>query len=176
MPAAIFVPHVGTPSHLGGAYDYDTSRSGQALDPGLGIFRGTASLHVPASHDYNYNRLVGTLAGGSQLPSREERPSVRTSAANASYTKRDRVNLLPVDDLFAQVESTPGYRLVVDLQACTVTTPAGTEYAFEVEQFRRHCLLEGLDDIGLTLQHEADIEAYEKQRAAAAPWLFARGG
>ena len=66
-----------------------------------------------------------------------------------------------VDALFKAVEATPGYTLTVDLPAQTVTTPAGEVFGFEVDAFRKHCLLEGLDDIGLTLQHADAIRAYE---------------
>ena len=77
-----------------------------------------------------------------------------------------------VDKLFREVEATEGYRLTVDLAAQTVTTPAGESIAFEVDAFRKHCLLNGLDDIGLTLQHTDDIRAYEERRKQEAPWLF----
>ncbi len=77
-----------------------------------------------------------------------------------------------VDALFKAVEATPGYTLTVDLQAQTVTTPTGEVFGFEVDAFRKHCLLEGLDDIGLTLQHADAIRAYEARRRAEAPWLL----
>jgi len=77
-----------------------------------------------------------------------------------------------VDDLFRAVAANEGYQLTVDLDAQTITTPDGKSISFEVEAFRKHCLLNGLDDIGLTLQHVDDIRAYEAQRAAQAPWLF----
>ena len=77
-----------------------------------------------------------------------------------------------VDRLFQQVQAGPGYRLTVDLQAQTVTTPGGEAYAFEVDAFRKHCLLNGLDDIALTLQHADDIRSYEERRRREAPWLF----
>jgi len=77
-----------------------------------------------------------------------------------------------VDRLFGEVEATEGYRLQVDLEAQTITTPTGEVIPFEVDPFRRDCLLKGLDDIGLTLQHAEEIRAYEKQRAERAPWLF----
>jgi 3-isopropylmalate/(R)-2-methylmalate dehydratase small subunit len=76
-----------------------------------------------------------------------------------------------VDALFKAVEAQAGYRLVVDLEQQTISAPDGTVYQFEVEPFRKHCLLNGLDDIGLTLQHVEDIKAYEAQRHAAQPWL-----
>ncbi|MEJ2644170.1 MAG: 3-isopropylmalate dehydratase small subunit [Gammaproteobacteria bacterium] len=77
-----------------------------------------------------------------------------------------------VDRLFQQVQAAPDYRLTVDLQAQTVTTPGGEAYGFEVDAFRKHCLLNGLDDIALTLQHADDISSYEERRRREAPWLF----
>jgi 3-isopropylmalate/(R)-2-methylmalate dehydratase small subunit len=62
----------------------------------------------------------------------------------------------------------------VDLEQQTVATPGGELFAFEVDAFRKHCLLNGLDDIGLTLQYVDDIKTYEKKRGAEAPWLFGR--
>jgi len=77
-----------------------------------------------------------------------------------------------IDKLFAQVLATPGYQLTVDLPEQTITLPDGEKLAFEIGGFKKHCLLEGLDDIGLTLQHTADIEAYEEKHKQEAPWLF----
>lgn len=77
-----------------------------------------------------------------------------------------------VDQLFKQVEAEEGYQFTVDLAAQTITTPAGEIISFEIDEFRKHRLLNGLDDIGLTLQHVDDIRAYEKQRQQEAPWLF----
>lgn len=77
-----------------------------------------------------------------------------------------------VEQLFREVDAREGYRLTVDLEAQTVTTPAGESFAFEVDPFRKRCLLEGLDDIGLTLEHADDIRAYEQRRQQQAPWLF----
>jgi len=77
-----------------------------------------------------------------------------------------------VDELFQAVAANEGYSLTVDLETQTITTPDGNSIAFDVEAFRKHCLLNGLDDIGLTLQHVDDIRAYEKRRSAEAPWLF----
>lgn len=79
---------------------------------------------------------------------------------------------LLIDKLFEQVEATPGYQLKVDLPEQTITLPDGEIITFEIGGFKKHCLLEGLDDIGLTLQHTADIEAYEEKRKQEAPWLF----
>ncbi|MBN1909402.1 MAG: 3-isopropylmalate dehydratase small subunit [Pirellulales bacterium] len=69
-----------------------------------------------------------------------------------------------VDDLFARAAAHPGYRLGVDLQTQTLSDELGLSLPFEVDPFRRDCLLGGLDDIGLTLQHEPAIAAYEKAR------------
>lgn len=77
-----------------------------------------------------------------------------------------------MDRLFNEVANTDGYRLQVDLEAQTVTTPGGECVAFDVDEFRKYCLLNGLDDIGLTLQHADDISAYEARRKLEAPWLF----
>lgn len=77
-----------------------------------------------------------------------------------------------VDRLFQEVETQPGYRLTVDLAAQTVATPSGATFRFAVDPFRKDCLLNGLDEIGLTLQHAADIDAYEQRRKREAPWLF----
>mgnify|MGYP003345342537 CR=1 FL=1 len=66
-----------------------------------------------------------------------------------------------------------GYTLTVDLAAQTVTTPDGATCRFDIDPFRKDCLYKGLDAIGLSLQHEPAIAAYEKRRKAEAPWLFA---
>jgi 3-isopropylmalate/(R)-2-methylmalate dehydratase small subunit len=77
-----------------------------------------------------------------------------------------------VAQLFREVEANEGYQLSVDLEAQSVTTPSGDVFQFEVDPFRKHCLLNGLDDIGLTLQHVDEIKAYEARRKQEAPWLF----
>jgi len=77
-----------------------------------------------------------------------------------------------LDDLFKAAEATEGYRLTVDLEQQTITRPDAESILFEVDRFRKHCLLNGLDDIGLTLQHADDIRAYEVCRRKEAPWLF----
>lgn len=77
-----------------------------------------------------------------------------------------------VDKLFATVEANPGYRLTVDLPAQEIRLADGEVIPFEIDSFKKHCLLEGLDDIGLTLQHTDAIKAYEARRQAEAPWLF----
>ena len=78
-----------------------------------------------------------------------------------------------VEHLFHETLAHPGFRLSVDLEAQTVGTPDGSlTYAFDVEPFRKHCLLNGLDDIGLTLQHADTIREFEARRRAEQPWLF----
>ncbi len=77
-----------------------------------------------------------------------------------------------VDRLFDQMYASEGYELTVDLQRQRVITPDGEEIPFEVDAFRRQCLLEGLDDIGLTLQRADAIRAYEDRQRIDSPWLF----
>lgn len=77
-----------------------------------------------------------------------------------------------VDELFNAVATNPGYKLLIDLQAQTVNTPDGESFSFEVDAFRKHCLLNGLDDIGLTLQHVDKIKTFETAHRAEQPWLF----
>ncbi|AHF01447.1 3-isopropylmalate dehydratase small subunit [Thiomicrospira aerophila AL3] len=77
-----------------------------------------------------------------------------------------------VEHLFNEVSEQEGYMLEVDLASQTITTPSGQQISFEVDSFRKHCLLNGLDDIGLTLVHRDDIAAYEAKRQQQAPWLF----
>jgi len=78
-----------------------------------------------------------------------------------------------VDALFETVAAHSGFRLTIDLEHQTVAGPDGSEFGFEVEPFRKHCLLEGLDEIGLTLQRRNEIRGYEQRRRREAPWLFA---
>jgi 3-isopropylmalate/(R)-2-methylmalate dehydratase small subunit len=77
-----------------------------------------------------------------------------------------------VAELFAAMYADEGYKLKIDLPAQTVITPAGESIPFEVDEFRKHCLVNGLDDIGLTLQDADDIRAYESKLMTKSPWLF----
>lgn len=80
-----------------------------------------------------------------------------------------------VDHLFNEVNAFPGLRFVIDLGRQTVgTTNGSVSYAFEVDAFRKHCLLNGLDDIGLILRHANKIRAFEERHLAAHPWLATR--
>jgi len=78
-----------------------------------------------------------------------------------------------VDRLFHDIAAFPGFRLVVDLAQQTVTYPDSSRaYRFEIDAFRKFCLLNGLDEIGLTLRHADKIRAFEERRKAEQPWLF----
>jgi 3-isopropylmalate/(R)-2-methylmalate dehydratase small subunit len=77
-----------------------------------------------------------------------------------------------IDQLFGEIEGEPGYQLTVNLEAQQIMTPGGELIPFEIDVFRKRCLLEGLDDIGLTLEHAGEIRAYEARRRDEAPWLF----
>jgi 3-isopropylmalate/(R)-2-methylmalate dehydratase small subunit len=78
-----------------------------------------------------------------------------------------------IDQLFEEAK-TEGYRLNINLQAQTITTPSGQIFPFEVTEHRKHCLLNGLDEIGLTLAHTDKIKAFETKHQAAQPWLFVK--
>lgn len=77
-----------------------------------------------------------------------------------------------VDNIFNEVAANEGYKLNVDLAAQTVTTPSGKIYTFEVDAVRKHNLLNGLDDIGLTMQQQDKIKTFEVKHKQAQPWLF----
>src|SRR5579875_386449 len=103
------------------------------------------------------------------------RAIIAPSFADIFYNNCFQNGLLPVrlpedivNQLLRTAEERPGYRLTVDLETQTVSDEEGLVVPFEIDPFRRHCLLNGLDDIGLTLQHEEEIAAFEKRRP---PWL-----
>ena len=104
---------------------------------------------------------------------------IAPSFADIFFTNSFKSGLLPlrlpvetVDRLFKAVAAQPGYRLTVDLLAQTVLTPQGAVLGFQIDPFRKECLLNGWDDIGLTLRHADEIRAYEARRRQQAPWLF----
>jgi 3-isopropylmalate/(R)-2-methylmalate dehydratase small subunit len=104
---------------------------------------------------------------------------IAPSFADIFYNNCFKNGLLPVvldaetvDRLFRETVATEGYELTVDLAAQTVTTPGGDAIPFEVDPARKRRLLEGLDDIGLTLEYADAIRAYEARRREEAPWLF----
>ena len=123
---------------------------------------GSSREHAPwALVDYGFRALIA--------------PSFADIFFNNCYKN----GLLPivleasvVDALFAAVEVTPGYRLKIDLPEQCVTTPDGVIYNFAIDASRKHCLLNGLDDIAITLQKAERIKDYERTRAAEEPWLF----
>jgi 3-isopropylmalate/(R)-2-methylmalate dehydratase small subunit len=101
------------------------------------------------------------------------------SFADIFYNNSFKNGLLPIvldkaaiDILFAQCDASEGYALHIDLATQTVTRPDGVAHTFNVDAFRKHCLLNGLDDIGLTLQDQAAIQAFETHHRNAQPWLF----
>lgn len=107
------------------------------------------------------------------------RAVIAPSYADIFFNNSFKNGLLPiildeaiVDQLFKEVDANEGYQLTVDLENQKVIKPNGEEIAFEVDPFRKHCLINGLDDIGLTLQDADDIRAYEEKRRASQPWLF----
>ena len=123
---------------------------------------GSSREHAPwALEDYGFRALIGP------------------SFADIFFNNCFKNGLLPirlpateVDGLFQQCLSTPGYRLSVDLSAQTVTRPDGKALPFDIDPFRKECLLNGWDDIGLTLRHADEIRAFEARRKIEQPWLF----
>ena len=106
------------------------------------------------------------------------RAIIAPSFADIFFNNSFKNGLLPivlpeasVAQLFDEVVAFPGYKLTVDLERQVIVKPDGAEIAFEVQPFRKYCLLNGLDDIGLTLRHKDKIAAFEAERLAAKPWL-----
>ena len=103
---------------------------------------------------------------------------IAPSFADIFHSNSFKTGLLPialtaqqVDQIFAELGQQSGYSLTIDLKAKKVITPSGVEMSFEISEFRQHCLLEGLDDIGLTMQYAEKIKTFEEQYYAKAPWL-----
>ncbi|MDD5248596.1 MAG: 3-isopropylmalate dehydratase small subunit [Rhodocyclaceae bacterium] len=124
---------------------------------------GSSREHAPwALEDYGFRALIGP------------------SFADIFFNNCFKNGLLPirlpaseVEALFALVQATPGFKLRIDLDAQTVTRPDGKALRFEVDAFRKYCLLNGFDDIGLTLRHADKIRDFEARRRIEQPWLFA---
>jgi 3-isopropylmalate/(R)-2-methylmalate dehydratase small subunit len=124
---------------------------------------GSSREHAPwALQDFGIRALIGA------------------SFADIFFNNCFKNGLLPivlpaaeVDALFAQVAAQPGYRLRIDLEAQTVTRPDGKALGFEVDAFRKYCLVNGLDEIGLTLRQADRIREFESRRRTERPWLFA---
>lgn len=107
------------------------------------------------------------------------RTVIAPSFADIFYNNCFKNGMLPVilsekdvDELFKECFANIGYQLTVDLENQKVISPSGKEYSFEVDAFRKHCLLNGLDDIALTLQNADDIRAFEEKARVARPWVF----
>ncbi len=123
---------------------------------------GSSREHAPwALQDYGFRAIIAP------------------SFADIFYNNCFKNGLLPivlpaeaVDRLFAETLANQGYALDVDLARQTVVLPDGSAFTFAVDEFRKYCLLNGLDDIGLTLQKVDTIRAYETRRREEAPWLF----
>ena len=103
---------------------------------------------------------------------------IAPSYADIFFNNSFKNGLLPVilseavvDKLFSEIDN--GYELIIDLEQQKVITPTDEAFSFEVDSFRKHCLLNGLDDIGLTLQYADDIRAYEEKCKQETPWLMA---
>ena len=103
---------------------------------------------------------------------------IAPSYADIFFNNCFKTGLLPivlpdsaVAKLFDEVLAFPGYQLTVDLERQAIIKPDGSQIAFEVQAFRKYCLLNGFDDIGLTLRHSDKIKAFEAQRLASKPWL-----
>ena len=124
---------------------------------------GSSREHAPwAINDYGFRVLIAP------------------SFADIFFSNSYKNGILPivasneiVDRLFAECEATEGYALDVNLEAQTVTTPSGFSFKFDITPHRKHCLLNGLDEIGLTLVHADEIRAFESKRKAEFPWMFA---
>jgi 3-isopropylmalate/(R)-2-methylmalate dehydratase small subunit len=107
------------------------------------------------------------------------RAIIAPSFADIFYNNCFKNGILPIilnenqlDNLFKAVESTPDYKLVIDLETQTITTPTGEIFNFSVDAFRKNCLINGLDDIGITLEYTDEIVAYEQRRKQTEPWIF----
>ena len=123
---------------------------------------GSSREHAPwALFDYGFRALIA--------------PSYADIFNNNCYKNGLLPIVLPesqVERLFADTFAFPGFKLTIDLERQLVSTVDGSlAFAFDVEPFRKHCLLNGLDEIGLTLQHAEAIRAFETKRLAEAPWL-----
>ncbi|PID61551.1 MAG: 3-isopropylmalate dehydratase small subunit [Gammaproteobacteria bacterium] len=107
------------------------------------------------------------------------RSVIAPSFADIFHNNSFKSGLLPirldkaiVEQIAAACEAEPGFRLAIDLPSQTVTLPSGEQFDFEVDEFRKYCLVNGYDDIELTLQKRNRVSDYEAKRRAEAPWLF----
>lgn len=123
---------------------------------------GSSREHAPwALDDYGFRAIIA--------------PSFADIFFNNCYKNGLLPIVLPetvVDQLFSEVEATVGYQLHIDLPAQSVTTPNGQSFHFDITEHRKHCLLNGLDEIGLTLQYAEDIRQFEQRHSQNQPWLY----
>lgn len=123
---------------------------------------GSSREHAPwALEDYGFRAIIAP------------------SYADIFYNNCFKNGMLPVvlkpeevDEIFKIVDKTPGAKIKIDLDKQNVISPSGNVYNFEVDSFRKYCLFNGLDDIGLTLQHAAEISTYEEKNRKDVPWLY----
>lgn len=123
---------------------------------------GSSREHAPwALEDYGFRAIIAP------------------SFADIFYNNCFKNGVLPVvlppedvDELFTLLEAREGFSVAVDLEGCFVQLPGGRRFSFEVENYRRQCLLKGLDDIGVSLESADAIRAYEDAAAKRSPWLF----
>lgn len=123
---------------------------------------GSSREHAPwALQDYGFRVIIAP------------------SFADIFFNNCFKIGLLPIilseaamDRLFEGVKSTIGYQLTIDLQQQQVSTSNNEVFQFEIDSFRKHCLLNGLDEIGLTLEHAEKIKQFEQKRREQQPWLF----
>ncbi|MDP1557344.1 MAG: 3-isopropylmalate dehydratase small subunit [Nitrosomonas sp.] len=137
-------------------------KSAQVLLARANFGCGSSREHAPwALQDYGFRVIIAP------------------SYADIFHNNCFKIGLLPIvldariiDQLFLEVEATGGYFLTINLAAQTVTTPSGDAFRFDIDPFRKQCLLNGLDEIGLTLQHKEKIRQFEQKRRIEQPWLF----
>ena len=137
-------------------------RGAQILVARVNFGCGSSREHAPwALQDYGFRVIIAP------------------SFADIFFNNCFKIGLLPIvldskilDLIFVEVAMHPGYQLTVDLQNQSVRTPDHKLFEFEIDIFRKHCLLNGLDEIGLTLQHADKIKAFEDKRREQQPWLF----
>jgi len=157
----------------------DADNSGRPLNPGFVLnqerYKGASVLLARENFGCGSSREHAPWA----LEDFGFQVIIAPSYADIFFNNSFKNGLLPivldeatVDGLFKEVEANEGYELTVDLENQKIVKQNGDDIPFEVDQFRKHCLLNGLDDIGLTLQDADDIKVYEVKRRESSPWLF----
>lgn len=142
--------------------NFDRYQGAQVLLARENFGCGSSREHAPwAIEDYGFRAMIA--------------PSFADIFFNNSFKN----GLLPialdaaiVDELFKEMYATEGYQLTIDLESQVIRKPSGDEIPFEVDTFRKHCLLNGLDDIGITLEDADAIREFEKEWQQKSPWLF----